>query len=164
MWIVEVHSNHPFTGVRAQRVYGRIRQGDRRRTRHPVQRVPRPATIQPQRGAIRSEPSNLITWSTRDADILEAAGATKIYRVYPEKVTGNCSHQHGTARMGDDPAVSVLNRWCQAHEVDNLFVVDGAPFPTGTGANPTLTIMANAWRVADHIADTRGADRATDPS
>ena len=43
------------------------------------------------------------------------------------------------------------------HEVDNLFVVDGGPFPTGTGANPTLTIMANAWRVAEHIADTRGA-------
>ena len=58
--------------------------------------------------------------------------------------------------MGNDPNSSVLNKYCQAHEVDNLFVVDGAPFPTGTGANPTLTIMANAWRVADHIADTRG--------
>ena len=42
--------------------------------------------------------------------------------------------------------------WCRAHEVDNLYVVDGGPFPTGTGANPTLTIMANAWRVAEHIA------------
>ena len=94
----------------------------------------------------------------RDADILEAAGATKIYRVYPERVTGNCSHQHGTTRMGNDPNSSVLNKYCQAHEVDNLFVVDGAPFPTGTGANPTLTIMANAWRVADHIADTHGND------
>jgi hypothetical protein len=51
-----------------------------------------------------------------------------------------------------DPQTSVLDRWCRAHEVDNLFVVDGGPFPTGTGANPTLTIMANAWRVADHIA------------
>ena len=51
---------------------------------------------------------------------------------------------------------SVLNRWCRAHEVDNLYVVDGSPFPTGTGANPTLTIMANAWRVADKIIAERG--------
>ena len=50
----------------------------------------------------------------------------------------------------------MLNRWCQAHEVDNLFVVDGSSFPTGTGANPTLTIMANAWRVCDHILANRG--------
>jgi choline dehydrogenase-like flavoprotein len=92
----------------------------------------------------------------RDAEILEAAGAKKIYSVYPERVTGNCSHQHGTTRMGDDPATSVLDKWCRAHEVDNLFAVDGGPFPTGTGANPTLTIMANAWRVADHIADNPG--------
>jgi choline dehydrogenase-like flavoprotein len=92
----------------------------------------------------------------RDGEILEAAGAKKIYRVYPERITGNCSHQHGTTRMGDDPETSVLDRWCRAHEVDTLFVVDGGPFPTGTGANPTLTIMANAWRVAEHIADGRG--------
>lgn len=70
------------------------------------------------------------------------------------RVTGNCWHQHGTTRLGDDPSVSVLDQWCRSHEVDNLFVVDGSPFPTG--ANPTLTIMANAWRVAEHIADTRG--------
>jgi choline dehydrogenase-like flavoprotein len=91
----------------------------------------------------------------RDAEILEAAGAKKIYTVYPERVTGNCSHQHGTTRMGNDPDTSVLDKYCRAHEVDNLFVVDGSPFPTGTGANPTLTIMANAWRVADHIVDNR---------
>lgn len=92
----------------------------------------------------------------RGADILEAAGATQVQRVYIDRVTGNCSHQHGTTRMGTDPDTSVLNRWCRAHEVDNLYVVDGSPFPTATGANPTLTIMANAWRVAEHIADRRG--------
>ncbi|MDP9314054.1 MAG: GMC family oxidoreductase [Chloroflexota bacterium] len=94
-----------------------------------------------------------------NAEILDAAGAKKIYKVYPERITGNCSHQHGTTRMGDDPNTSVLNKYCQAHEVDNLFVVDGGPFPTGTGANPTLTIMANAWRVADYIADRFNAER-----
>jgi choline dehydrogenase-like flavoprotein len=73
--------------------------------------------------------------------------------VYIDRITGNCSHQHGTTRMGNDPETSVLDRWCRSHEVDNLFVVDGGPFPTGTGINPTLTIMANAWRVAEHIAN-----------
>jgi hypothetical protein len=45
----------------------------------------------------------------RNGEILEAAGAKKVYRVYIDKVTGNCSHQHGTTRMGDDPDSSVLN-------------------------------------------------------
>jgi choline dehydrogenase-like flavoprotein len=45
----------------------------------------------------------------------------------------------------------VLTPNCRAHEVDNLFVVDGGPLPTATGANPTLTLMANAWRVADRV-------------
>jgi choline dehydrogenase-like flavoprotein len=96
----------------------------------------------------------------RNAEILDAAGATKVYRVYIDRITGNCSHQHGTTRMGDDPRTSVLNRWCRAHDVDNLYVVDGGPFPTATGANPTLTIMANAWRVAEHIA--AGAESSTE--
>ncbi len=92
----------------------------------------------------------------RCGDILEAAGGQDVTRVYADKVTGNCSHQHGTARMGDDPETSVTDRNCRAHEVDNLYVVDGSPFPTATGANPTLTIMANAWRVAEHIATGAG--------
>ena len=96
----------------------------------------------------------------RNAEILEAAGAKRTYRVYIDRITGNCSHQHGTARMGNDPATSVVNKECQAHEVDNLYVVDGGPFPTATGANPTLTIMANAWRVAERIAARRGAPAA----
>jgi choline dehydrogenase-like flavoprotein len=91
----------------------------------------------------------------RNAEILEAAGASRVQRVYIDRITGNCSHQHGTARMGDYPDSSVLDRNCRAHEVQNLFVVDGSPFPTATGANPTLTIMANAWRVAEHIVETR---------
>ena len=92
----------------------------------------------------------------RNAEILEAAGAKQVSKVYIDRITGNCSHQHGTARMGNDPESSVLDRNCRAHEVDNLFAVDGSPFPTATGANPTLTIMANAWRVADHILAARG--------
>lgn len=92
----------------------------------------------------------------RNAEILEAAGASQVDRVYIDRITGNCSHQHGTTRMGHNPETSVLDANCRAHESSNLFVVDGGPFPTGTGANPTLTIMANAWRVADYIAHSGG--------
>jgi choline dehydrogenase-like flavoprotein len=100
----------------------------------------------------------------RNAEILDAAGAKKVYRVYPDRITGNCSHQHSTVRMGNDPDTSVLNKYCQAHEVDNLFVVDGGPFPTATGANPTLSIMANAWRVAENILQRRGTGALTTAS
>ena len=66
----------------------------------------------------------------RNAEILDAAGAQdRPARSMPTRITGNCSHQHGTARMGDDPATSVLDRWCRAHEVDNLYVVDGVALP-----------------------------------
>ncbi len=58
---------------------------------------------------------------------------------------------HGTCRAGDDPQTSVLNEYCQSHQVSNLFVVDGSFMPTSGGAPPTLTILANSLRVADHI-------------
>jgi choline dehydrogenase-like flavoprotein len=93
----------------------------------------------------------------RTSEILQAAGASSVTKVYIESITGNALHQKGTARMGNDPDTSVLNKWCQAHEVDNLYVADGSSFPTSSGANPTLTIMANAWRVAEHIARVRSA-------
>jgi choline dehydrogenase-like flavoprotein len=102
----------------------------------------------------------LAHWTVdRAAEILEAANASEIFPVYIDGITGNCAHQHGTARMGEDPNRSVLNQWCRAHEVPNLYVFDGSPFPTSTGANPTLTIMANAWRCAERILATRGSTR-----
>jgi choline dehydrogenase-like flavoprotein len=88
----------------------------------------------------------------RCAEILDDAGAEKVWRLNPKKFSGN-AHQHGTLRMGRDPQESVLNEMCRAHEVDNLYAVDSSSFPTATGVNPTLTIMANAWRVAEHLAD-----------
>jgi choline dehydrogenase-like flavoprotein len=87
----------------------------------------------------------------RCGEILEAAGAAKVMPVYMDSLTGNCSHEMGTARMGNDPSRSVVDRWCRAHDVANLYVCDGSVFPTSLGANPTLTIMANAWRVAEHV-------------
>jgi choline dehydrogenase-like flavoprotein len=57
------------------------------------------------------------------------------------------SHMCGTAVMGDDPARSVLNRLCRAHDLDNLWVVDSSSFPSSAALNPALTIAANALRV-----------------
>ena len=61
------------------------------------------------------------------------------------------AHQNGTIRFGDDPGISALDRNCRAHEVDNLYVVDGSFFPSSGAVNPALTIMANALRVGDHL-------------
>lgn len=72
------------------------------------------------------------------------------------------AHQNGTLRFGDDPRTSVLDRNCRAHEVDNLYVVDGSSFPSSGAVNPALTIMANALRVGDHIADRLGARARAD--
>ena len=55
--------------------------------------------------------------------------------------------------MGRDPKRSALNDHCQMHEVKNVFVVDGSAFPTSTEKNPTLTILAIAWRASDYIAE-----------
>jgi choline dehydrogenase-like flavoprotein len=62
-----------------------------------------------------------------------------------------CAHQAGTARFGNDPATSVLNTDCRAHEVDNLYVVDTSIFPSIGAVNPALTAMANSLRVGDHL-------------
>ncbi len=67
------------------------------------------------------------------------------------------SHQCGTLRFGADPATSVLDTKCKAHDLDNLFVVDGSFFVSSAAVNPSLTIMANALRVGDHILDRLGA-------
>jgi len=62
------------------------------------------------------------------------------------------AHQAGTVRFGTDPSSSALDVNCRAHEIDNLYVVDGSFMPSIGAVNPTLTIIANAIRVSDHIA------------
>ncbi|HXB66657.1 MAG TPA: GMC family oxidoreductase [Candidatus Acidoferrales bacterium] len=66
---------------------------------------------------------------------------------------GAVIHEIGTVRMGDDPKTSVLNRYCQSHDVKNLFVADGGPFVSNSDKNPTLTIIALAWRTAEYLAE-----------
>jgi len=71
------------------------------------------------------------------------------------------AHQNGTVRFGTDPRTSVLDTNCRAHEVDNLYVVDGGFFCSSSAVNPALTIMANALRVADHLKSRLGVRAAT---
>jgi choline dehydrogenase-like flavoprotein len=65
--------------------------------------------------------------------------------------TSNTTHQCGTVCFGADPRTSVLDPYCRAHDVPNLFVVDASFFPSSAAVNPGLTIAAQALRVADHI-------------
>ena len=69
------------------------------------------------------------------------------------------AHQNGTIRFGRDRSTSALDPQCRAHEVDNLYVVDGSFFPSSAAVNPALTIMANALRVGDHLRDRLGVPR-----
>ena len=66
---------------------------------------------------------------------------------------GSIIHEVGGAIMGSDRKTSVTNAWCQTWDVKNLYITDGAPFASNADKNPTLTIMALAWRAADHIVD-----------
>ncbi len=82
-------------------------------------------------------------------DIMKRAG----YPIYIAKQVGIefAAHQCGTIRFGDDPKTSVLDEWCRAWDVQNLYVVDASFFPSSGAMNPALTIMAQALRVADHL-------------
>ena len=74
------------------------------------------------------------------------------------------AHQAGTCRFGNDPATSVLDVNCKAHELDNLYVVDTSFFPSIGAVNPALTAMANAMRVGDHLLGRLGVSRPRDRS
>jgi choline dehydrogenase-like flavoprotein len=73
-------------------------------------------------------------------------------RGYGIAAGGTIIHELGGTKMGSDPAASVVNAHCQAHDVPNLFVADGGPFVSQADKNPTWTIMALAWRTSDYIA------------
>jgi choline dehydrogenase-like flavoprotein len=87
----------------------------------------------------------------RGLEILTAMGADEVFR----RECGAVSRVmvHGTCRAGSDPSTSVLNQFCQSHEVPNLFVVDGSFMPTSGGVPSTLTIVANALRTAEWIVE-----------
>ena len=83
--------------------------------------------------------------------MLEAAGARNVRLTGEYSVPGFCIHEIGTARMGSDPKASVVNRYCQTHDVPNVFVTDGACWVSSGCQNPTLTMMAITVRACDYI-------------
>jgi choline dehydrogenase-like flavoprotein len=93
--------------------------------------------------------------------LLEHIGARHIVRrnlfVGQRIPLAGVAHQNGTIRFGRDPESSALDVNCRAHDVDNLYVVDGSFFPSSAAVNPALTIMANALRVGDHLLERLGA-------
>jgi choline dehydrogenase-like flavoprotein len=92
--------------------------------------------------------------------IVETAGGTFISRAkaggphpYGIEDGGVIIHELGVVRMGNSPKTSVLNKYCQAHDVKNVFVTDAAAFVTNPDKNPTLTIMALSWRASEYLLD-----------
>jgi choline dehydrogenase-like flavoprotein len=91
--------------------------------------------------------------SVTAAEMLEAAGARNIQTFVEDNPPGLAIHEMGTARMGRDSRTSVLNSWCQAHDVKNLFVTDGACMTSSGCQNPSITYMALTARAAAHAVD-----------
>jgi choline dehydrogenase-like flavoprotein len=94
----------------------------------------------------------------RSYEIMEAAGAQKIWRDSVEENTGGV-HLLGTCRMGNDPASSVVDKYHRTHDVPNLFICDGSSFVTSGRGQPTMTIQALAFRAADHIGQFAKANQ-----
>ncbi|MCH8868059.1 MAG: GMC family oxidoreductase, partial [Proteobacteria bacterium] len=86
----------------------------------------------------------------RAMELFDAAGAVKSWRL-PILTTTGGEHLLGTCRMGDDPTTSVVDSTHRSHDVPNLFICDGSSFVTSGRGQPTMTIMALAFRAADHI-------------
>jgi choline dehydrogenase-like flavoprotein len=93
---------------------------------------------------------NMEFFRQRSIEILQAAGATKVWSSPPNDSRGS-AHNRGTCRMGNDPKTSVVNKFHRAHDVPNLFIVDGSNLVTGGRNHPTMTIQALAFRAADNI-------------
>lgn len=86
----------------------------------------------------------------KSIEILEAAGASNVW-AGPVRDSRGSAHNRGTCRMGDDPRTSVVDRYHRAHDVPNLFIVDGSNLVTGGRNHPTMTIQALAFRAAEHL-------------
>ncbi len=99
------------------------------------------------------------TWKflvERQKEILAAAGLQKIWLDESSTETSYSRHLMGSCRMGNDPELSVVDRWNRAHGVPNLFIVDGSSLVTSARQQPTATIQALAYRAAEHISEAAG--------
>lgn len=85
---------------------------------------------------------------SKTEEIFKEAGAKQIWKVFGKSAL---VHQAGTCRMGDDPNTSVVNKYGQVHDIENLYIADGSTFVTSGGFNPSLTIFALGYWISDHI-------------
>jgi choline dehydrogenase-like flavoprotein len=113
---------------------------------------------------LRWRPNNLVAHArlVRAARTMLQAAGYPLILTQPMGIETN-SHQCGTARFGHDPAGSVLDPFCKAHDHSNLYVVDSSFFPSSTAVNPALTIAAQALRVADHLLGRETPTAAAQP-
>ena len=113
----------------------------------PGQQAPQTGQAGPQTGIPNAPAGQPSTGQRGNAPAVADADRPPISR------GGAIIHEVGTVRMGDDPRTSPLNKYCQAHEVKNIFVADAAPFVSNADKNPTHTIIALAWRTAEYLAE-----------
>ncbi|OKH52106.1 dehydrogenase [Calothrix sp. HK-06] len=92
-------------------------------------------------------------WTSVMKSISQKAAHVIPFSLYPRNEVPQeaVAHQCGTCRFGNDPKTSVLDLNCRTHDINNLYVVDSSFFPSNSGVNPTLTIIANALRIGDHL-------------
>lgn len=117
----------------------------------------------PKRIQLSYTPNNVESFDRlkdRWVDILKRAGhasaSLPLHAYFKKRIPlEGVGHQNGTCRMGNDPSTSVLDVNCKAHDLDNLYVVDASCFVSASAVNPSLTIIANAIRVADHLIGER---------
>ncbi|MBB5063683.1 GMC oxidoreductase [Granulicella mallensis] len=117
----------------------------------------------PRRIQLSYTPNNVKSFDRlkdRWVDVLKKAGhaatSVPLHAYFKKRIPlEGVGHQNGTCRMGSDPSISVLDPHCKAHDLDNLYVVDASCFVSASAVNPSLTIIANAIRVADHLLSDR---------
>ena len=110
---------------------------------------------------ISENTDRILTWNTaRAIEAMEASGA---WKTETSRSVAN-GHFMGTARMGSDPATSVVDRWGMSHDIPNLGIIDGSVFVTAGAANPTSTICALALRAAEHLVATRRSQPTATPT
>jgi choline dehydrogenase-like flavoprotein len=157
---VTLHNATPLSMVNAQPgVGGAHPAGDTGRTNEtePV------SDSGPGRIQLSYTPNNVESFSRlkdRWVDVLKKAGhattSVPLHAYFKKRIPlEGVGHQNGTCRMGTDPATSVLDPFCKAHDLDNLYVVDASCFVSASAVNPSLTIIANAIRVAEHLLAER---------
>ena len=117
----------------------------------------------PKRIQLSYTPNNVESFNRlkeRWVDVLKRAGhastSLPLHAYFKKRIPiEGVGHQNGTCRMGTDPLASVLDPKCKSHDLDNLYVVDASCFVSASAVNPSLTVIANAIRVADHIVRER---------